>query len=146
MDLELRSYKRNLCKANIYKAESHKTDSFFVYQMKVSLKTTLCKVNIGVLLKLLLSTIRSSFFIPSIIPQSKAFLNRKNLCWTEISSPYQAPWFKCFPTTLCLISQFGRVRRTLKIVLKFFEICSPVYPPIITATTYFFMFISIFTF
>ena len=83
MDLELRSYKRNLCKANIYKAESHKTDSIFVYQMKVSLKTTLCKVNIGVLLKLLLSTIRSSFLhtvnnspIESLSQSKKPLLDR----------------------------------------------------------------------
>ena len=65
---------KNLYKADIYKASSHKMDTFFVHQIEISLKTTFCKAGTELknnfherrsthifLLKLLLVTIRSSF-------------------------------------------------------------------------------------
>ena len=68
--------------------------------------------------------------------QSIAFCGSKNLHWTRISSPYLAHRFIHFPTTLHLMTQFGRVRKNLNVLLKIFEIRPPVYPPIISATVY----------
>ena len=56
----------DLCKAEIYKADSHKTDTFFVHQMKLSTKTILFKADAGL----------------------TAFQGPKTLRWFRISSPY----------------------------------------------------------
>ena len=83
----------------------------------------------------LFSTLSITFFIP-FSAQSTTFSCPKKLYWTGISSLYGAPRLIRFPVTLHLMAQLGRVRKRLKLLLKFFGTCPPVRPPIITATAY----------
>ena len=77
----------------------------------------------------LFSTLSITFFTP-LSARSTALSSPKIMYQTGISSPYPAPWLICFPVTLHLMAQLGRVRKRLKILLKFFGTCPPVCPPI----------------
>ena len=69
-------------------------------------------------------------------PIHSFFRFKKKLYCTGISSPYHDPRLILFPVTLHLMAQLGRVRKRLKVLLKFFGTCPPVRPPIVTATAY----------
>ena len=110
-----------------YKADSHKTDTFFVYFFPV--KRTQGRIKNksharSTLFLGLFSTLSVTFFTP-FSSQSITFSDPKNLYWTGISSLYPAPWLIRFQVTLHLMAQLGRVRKSLKILLKFFGTSSP---------------------
>ena len=139
MGIRSNSYKKS--KTDTYKGDSHKTDIFSVYQIKVlpkklSLKRTQVLLNCYLVQFLVFfSTLPITYFTPFSV-QSIISSVPKKLYWMEISSQYPAPPLIRFPVTLHLRALLERVKKSLKVLLMFFGTLGLARSPIIASTEY----------
>ena len=142
---------KSLYKAGIYKADSHKTDTFYAYQIKTSPKVTPCKAETGLekqiswkkyshIFLYIITWYNSWLFFPHCqqlllyfsLPNQQFFTVQKTCSVPGLPDPR----FIYFATTLHLLTQFGKVIKSLNILLKLFGICPSVYPLVITVSPY----------